>query len=101
MAIATTRRRGLPNERAIGAEAPFDRVVASYHRAREMGELFDTFYRLFLGKAPELPTMFAHTNFPHQKLMLRESLLRVRREGNQHERTHWRHTLCPLDAGGR
>ena len=58
-------------------QPPFDRVVASYHRARETGELFDTFYRLFLAKGPEIPPMFARTDFPHQKLMLRESLLEM------------------------
>ncbi|MBX3414794.1 MAG: globin [Pirellulales bacterium] len=58
-------------------QLPFDRVVASYHRARESGELFDTFYCLFLAKAAEIPPMFAHTDFPHQKLMLRESLLEM------------------------
>lgn len=58
-------------------ESSFDQVVASYHRARQSGELFDTFYRLFLGKSPEIPPMFAHTDFRQQKLMLRESLLEM------------------------
>ena len=49
----------------------FDQVVASYHRARLSGQLFDTFYHLFLAKSPEIPPMFARTDFPHQKLMLR------------------------------
>ena len=56
---------------------PFEQVVASYHRARETGQLFDTFYRIFLGKSPEIPSMFARTDFPHQKLMLRESILEM------------------------
>jgi hemoglobin-like flavoprotein len=55
----------------------FDQVVASYHRARRSDQLFDTFYRLFLGKSPEIPPMFARTDFPHQKLMLRESILEM------------------------
>jgi hemoglobin-like flavoprotein len=55
----------------------FDQVVASYHRARHSGELFDTFYQRFLGKAPDIPPMFAHTDFSRQKLMLRESLLEM------------------------
>jgi hemoglobin-like flavoprotein len=55
----------------------FDQVIASYHRARQSDELFDTFYRLFLGKSPEIPPMFARTDFPHQKLMLRESILEM------------------------
>jgi hemoglobin-like flavoprotein len=57
--------------------SPFDEVVASYHRARQTGELFDTFYQLFLGKSPEIPPMFARTDFSHQKLMLRESILEL------------------------
>jgi hemoglobin-like flavoprotein len=56
---------------------PFEQVIASYHRARETGQLFDTFYRMFLDKSPEIPPMFARTDFPHQKLMLRESILEM------------------------
>jgi hemoglobin-like flavoprotein len=55
----------------------FEQVIASYHRARETGQLFDAFYRIFLGKSPEFPLMFAGTDFPHQKLMLRESILEM------------------------
>lgn len=58
-------------------DSSFDQVVASYHRARETGQLFDTFYRLFLSKSPEIPAMFARTDFPHQKLMLRQSILEM------------------------
>jgi hemoglobin-like flavoprotein len=54
-----------------------DPVIASYHRARESGQLFDTFYELFLGKSPEIPPMFARTDFRHQKLMVRESVLEM------------------------
>jgi len=55
----------------------FDQVIASYRRACETGQLFDAFYRIFLDKSPEIPGMFARTDFPHQKLMLRESLLEM------------------------
>jgi hemoglobin-like flavoprotein len=55
----------------------FDQVIASYHRARQSGQLFDTFYSLFLSKSPEIPPMFARTDFPHQKLMLRESIVEM------------------------
>jgi hemoglobin-like flavoprotein len=58
-------------------DASFDQVTASYHRARESGKLFDTFYERFLQKSPEIPPMFSRTDFPHQKLMLRESILEV------------------------
>lgn len=56
---------------------PFDQVIASYHRAREAGQLFDSFYDNFLVKSPEIPPMFARTDFRHQKLMLRESILEM------------------------
>jgi hemoglobin-like flavoprotein len=56
-------------------DASFDQVIGSYHRARDSGKLFDTFYDLFLRKSPEIPPMFARTDFPHQKMMLRESIL--------------------------
>jgi hemoglobin-like flavoprotein len=55
----------------------FEQVIASYHRARESGAFFDTFYNLFLSKSPEIRPMFARTDFPHQKLMLRESILEM------------------------
>lgn len=58
-------------------DSAFDQVIASYHRARQTGELFDTFYHLFLAKSPDIPPMFARTDFPHQKLMLRESILEM------------------------
>ncbi len=58
-------------------QTPFDEVVESYHRARQSGGLFDTFYDLFLNKSPDIRPMFARTDFPHQKLMLRESLLEM------------------------
>jgi hemoglobin-like flavoprotein len=58
-------------------DASFLQVTASYQRARDSGQLFDTFYDLFLKKSPEIPPMFARTDFPHQKLMLRESILEM------------------------
>jgi hemoglobin-like flavoprotein len=93
----------------------FDQVIASYHRARETGQFFDTFYRIFLGKSPEIPPMFARTDFAHQKLMLRESILemlvfaqagsgqdQIQRLGDRHRQLHvkpihyqlWLDALC-------
>ena len=69
-------------------DASFEPVFASYHRSRETGQFFDTFYDLFLAKSPEIPPMFAHTEFPHQKLMLRESILEMlsfAQTGSSHE----------------
>ena len=41
----------------------FDQVIASYHRACGTGQLFDTFYRVFLGKSPEIPDILARPIF--------------------------------------
>jgi truncated hemoglobin YjbI len=62
---------------SLDQNSAFDPVIASYQRARATGELFDTFYSLFLAKSPDIPAMFARTDFAHQKLMLRESLLEM------------------------
>src|SRR5262245_932860 len=96
-------------------ESYFSQVVASYHRARTTGQLFDTFYELFLAKSPEIPPMFSRTDFPHQKLMLRESILEmlvfaqtgsgqaeIQRLGERHRQLHvkpihyklWLDALC-------
>jgi hemoglobin-like flavoprotein len=58
-------------------DASFDQLTASYHRARYSGQFFDTFYDLFLRKSPEIPPMFARTDFPHQRMLLRESILEM------------------------
>ena len=52
-----------------------DEVTASYQRCRASDGFFDTFYALFLGKSEEVAKKFRHTDFVHQKLVLRESLL--------------------------
>ena len=52
-----------------------DAVTASYQRCRASGGFVDTFYERFLSKSPEVADKFRHTDFAHQKLMLRESLL--------------------------
>lgn len=52
-----------------------DAVTASYHRAMYGGKFLDTFYDIFLAKSPEVSRRFQHTDFVHQKLMLRQSLL--------------------------
>ncbi len=54
-----------------------DQVMASYHRCRLDDQFFDTFYDLFLSKSTEVRLKFIHTDFTHQKLMLRESLLEM------------------------
>lgn len=55
----------------------FDEVVASYHRCRQSGAFFDTFYEVFLGTSAEIASKFLHTDFARQKLMLKQSLLEM------------------------
>jgi hemoglobin-like flavoprotein len=52
-----------------------DAVTASYHRAMHGGHFVDTFYDSFLAKSPEVARKFRRTDFAHQKLALRQSLL--------------------------
>ena len=52
-----------------------DEVTASYHRCRVSEGFIDTFYDLFLSTSNEIADKFRNTDFKHQKLMLRESLL--------------------------
>lgn len=54
-----------------------DDVVASYHRCRHTEASFDTLYELFLGKSPEIASMFVRTDFVLQKLMMKQSLLEM------------------------
>ena len=50
-------------------------VTTSYHRCMHGVGFTNTFYRRFLAKSPMIAEKFRHTDFDHQKLMLRESLL--------------------------
>ncbi len=52
-----------------------DPVTASYHRCMHGSGFVDTFYDIFLASSPEVEFKFRHTDFTHQKLVLRESLL--------------------------
>lgn len=52
-----------------------DPVTASYHRCMHGEGFMDTFYDKFLEGSPEIQEKFRDTDFAHQKLMLRESLL--------------------------
>jgi len=52
-------------------------VINSFHRARNNGSLMTTFYDIFLKKSPELPSLFARTDFVRQVRMLRQSLLEL------------------------
>ena len=52
-------------------------VIASFHRARVNGDLFETFYDRFLARSEEVRALFAKTDFVHQKRMLKISLLEL------------------------
>ena len=56
-------------------KAIYDSVAASYHRCRQSGAFFDTFYEIFLRKSPEIALKFVRTDFARQKLMIKQSLL--------------------------
>lgn len=55
----------------------FETVVASYDRCQEAGDFFESFYTRFLQKSPELPGMFAKTDFTRQRRMLKQSLFEM------------------------
>ncbi|WP_218932454.1 globin [Adhaeretor mobilis] len=50
-------------------------MTSSYHRCLSSEKFIDTFYKFFLAKSEEVAQKFIATDFDHQKLMLRESLL--------------------------
>jgi hemoglobin-like flavoprotein len=54
-----------------------NQLVESFYRCINSGTFADTFYDLFLSKGPEIAQKFAATDFTHQKLMLRQSLLEL------------------------
>ncbi len=55
--------------------ADLDTVTRSYHRCMSSDGFLDTFYDRFLASSAEIAEKFRGTDFAHQKLMLRESLL--------------------------
>jgi len=46
----------------------------SYARCCDLPGFFDAFYQNFLGSSPEIPPMFAKTNFERQHKLLQHSL---------------------------
>jgi hemoglobin-like flavoprotein len=45
----------------------YKEVLDNYHRCEAVGGLFDTFYKIFFAKSPEIPPMFAETDMERQK----------------------------------
>jgi hemoglobin-like flavoprotein len=54
-------------------------VIDSYLRCQASGKFFDTFYRVFFAKSPEIAARFVHTDMARQKRMVEASLLLVLR----------------------
>lgn len=55
----------------------YEVVSASYARCLESGSFFDSFYATLLAKSPEIPPLFAKTDFEKQKRMVRKSIAYV------------------------
>lgn len=53
----------------------YEQVLASYHRCEAAGGLFDTFYKVFFAKSPEIAPMFAETDMERQKQDVMASVL--------------------------
>ena len=52
----------------------YQAVQTSFDRCGESDRFYDTFYDRFLAKAPEIPALFAHTDFKKQKLLLKATI---------------------------
>jgi len=52
----------------------FDEVKNSFGRCGESGGFYDTFYDIFLAKSPEIPPLFAKTDFKKQKQVLKATV---------------------------
>lgn len=61
------------------ADDDYNAVIASYHRCEDSGNFFESFYRLFFAKSPEIPPKFAETDMQRQKQVVMASLLWVLR----------------------
>ena len=56
-------------------------VLESYYRCEESDGFWDTFYRIFFAKSPEIPPKFADTDMERQKQIIGASLLWMLRLG--------------------
>jgi len=69
----------------LTSEPIYYAVWESYHRCEESGGFFDTFYKIFFEKSPEIPLKFANTDMNKQKQVLGASLLWMLRLGRGDE----------------
>ena len=62
----------------------FEEVKNSFARCGESDGFYDTFYDVFLAKSPEIPPLFAKTDFKKQKQVLKATAaLMVRHKLNE------------------
>ncbi len=52
----------------------FEAVKQSFDRCGESEDFYDTFYEVFLAKSPEIPPLFAQTEFKKQKQLLKATI---------------------------
>ncbi|MDP6556735.1 MAG: globin [Pirellulaceae bacterium] len=62
-------------------EPVYHAVLESYYRCEESDGFWDTFYRIFFAKSPEIPPKFADTDMERQKQIIGASLLWMLRLG--------------------
>ena len=64
----------------------FEAVKASFARCGESDGFYDTFYDVFLGKSPDIPPLFAKTDFKKQKQLLKATAaLLVRHQSHEEQ----------------
>ncbi|MFP4561108.1 MAG: globin [Thiohalorhabdus sp.] len=56
---------------------PVDRVKRSLGRSLHQGDVFDTFYRIFLDSDPRIREQFTETDWEEQKRLLRQGVNNV------------------------
>ncbi len=59
----------------------YETIKASYDRCCANGEFFDTFYKIFLAKSPDVAAKFSNTDFKKQKPLIKASVSMMIRLG--------------------
>jgi len=65
----------------LTVEPIYHAVLESYYRCEDSEGFYDTFYRIFFAKSPEIPLKFADTDMQRQKQIIGASLLWMLRLG--------------------
>lgn len=87
----------------------YDDLQQSYGRCLRDKRFIERFYEIFLASHPDIPPMFANTDFQKQRLALRRGMSVaishaagsgiVERTTNHMADVHSRHGRCPVPAG--